>query len=65
MARKTILVCDSCGTEVGEGKGAMMRVNYTDARRASKQADLCDNCAGGLPGATVARRGRRPKAAVS
>ena len=61
MARKTILVCDSCGTEVGEGKGALMRVNYTDARRGSKQADLCDSCAGRLPGASVARRGRRPK----
>jgi hypothetical protein len=61
MARKTILVCDNCGKEVDEGKGAVMRINYTDARRASKQADLCDNCAGGLPGQAVARRGRRPK----
>ena len=40
----------------------MMRLNYTDARRGSKQADLCDDCAGGMPGQTVARRGRRPKA---
>ncbi len=39
-----------------------MRVNYTDARRGSKQADLCDGCAGQLPGSAVARRGRRPKA---
>ena len=61
MARKTILVCDNCGNEVGEGKGAVMRLNYTDARRGSKQADLCDPCAGNLPGAAVARRGRRPK----
>ena len=42
MARKTVLVCDSCGQEVGEGKGATMRVNFSDARRGSKQADLCD-----------------------
>jgi hypothetical protein len=61
VARKTVLVCDSCGTEVGEGKGAVMRINYTDARRGSKQADLCDGCAGGMPGSAVARRGRRPK----
>jgi hypothetical protein len=61
VARKTILVCDQCSTEVGEGKGAVMRVNYTDARRGSKQADLCDSCAGNLPGSAVARRGRRPK----
>jgi hypothetical protein len=63
VARKTILVCDSCGKEVAEGKGAVMRLNYTDARRGSKQADLCDDCSGGMPGHTVARRGRRPKAA--
>ena len=61
MARKTILVCDNCGNEVGEGKGAVMRLNYTDTRRGSKQADLCDPCAGNLPGTAVARRGRRPK----
>ena len=40
MARKTVLVCDNCGAEVGEGKGATLRLNYTDARRGSKQADL-------------------------
>ena len=61
MARKTVLVCDSCGTEVAEGKGAVMRVTYTDARRGAKQADLCDACAGGTPGVAVARRGRKPK----
>ena len=65
MARKTILVCDSCGKEVAEGKGAVMRVNFTDARRGSRQADLCDNCAGGMPGHAVARRERRPKSMVA
>jgi hypothetical protein len=61
VARKTVLVCDNCGTEVEEGKGAVMRVTYTDARRGAKQADLCDNCAGKTPGRAVARRGRKPK----
>jgi hypothetical protein len=65
VARKTVLVCDNCGKEVGEGKGAVMRMNYTDARRGSKQADLCDGCAGGMPGQSVARRGRRPKSAAA
>jgi hypothetical protein len=65
LARKTVLVCDNCGSEVGEGKGATMRLNFTEARRGSKQADLCDNCAGGLHGQTVARRGRRPKSATA
>ncbi len=64
MARKTILVCDNCGKEVDEAKGAVLRVTFTDPRRASKQADLCDECAGGMPGQQVARRGRRPKAAA-
>lgn len=62
MARRTILVCDKCGKEVDEAKGAVMRVTFTDARRGSKQADLCDGCAGGMPGQAVARRGRKPKA---
>ena len=61
MARKTVLVCDACGSEVGEGKGAVLRVTFTDARRGAKQADLCDSCAGGMPGVAVARRGRKPK----
>jgi hypothetical protein len=64
LARKTILVCDNCGKEVGEGKGAGMRVTYTDARRGAKAADLCDDCAGKMPGRAAARRGRRPKSAA-
>ena len=65
MARKTVLVCDNCGKEVGEGKGATMRLTYADARRGAKQADLCDDCAAKLAGRAVARRGRRPKSAVA
>jgi hypothetical protein len=65
VARKTVLVCDNCGMEVGEGKGATMRMTFTDARRGAKQADLCDGCAGNLPGQAVARRGRRPKSATA
>jgi hypothetical protein len=63
VARKTVLVCDNCQSEVGEGKGATLRLTYSDARRGSKVADLCDNCAGNLPGRSAARRGRRPKSA--
>ena len=61
VARKTVLVCDKCGSEVEEGKGAVMRVTFNDARRGAKAADLCDSCAGSMPGAAVARRGRKPK----
>jgi hypothetical protein len=65
MARKTVLVCDSCGKEVDEGKGAVVRANFNDARRGSKLADYCDTCATNLPGKQVARRGRKPKAAAA
>jgi hypothetical protein len=65
LARKTVLVCDNCGNEVDEGKGAVMRVTYTDARRGAKQADLCDTCAGKMPGRAAARRGRKPKSAAA
>ena len=64
MARKTVLVCDNCGKEVGDNKGATLRLTYSDARRGAKQADLCDACASNLPGRAAARRGRRPKAAA-
>jgi hypothetical protein len=59
-----VLVCDNCGQEVGEGKGATLRLTYSDARRGAKQADLCDDCSGKMPGRAAARRGRRPKAAA-
>ena len=64
MARKTVLVCDDCGKEVGDNKGATMRMTFTDARRGARQADLCDDCAGKMPGQAAARRGRRPKSAT-
>jgi hypothetical protein len=65
LARKTVLVCDNCSKEVDEGRGATMRVTYADARRGAKQADLCDDCAGKMPGQPAARRGRRPKSATA
>ena len=37
--------------------GAVMRITYTDARRGAKAADLCDDCAGRMPGRAAARPG--------
>jgi len=65
MARRTILVCDNCSKEVDEQNGAVMRITYSDARRGAKQADLCGDCAGAMPGQPAARRGRRPKSAAA
>lgn len=64
MARKTVLVCDKCQREIEESKGATLRLTFADARRGARQADLCDGCAGAMPGRQVARRGRKPKAAA-
>ena len=65
MAKKTVLVCDNCEKEVEEGKGALLRVTFTDVRRGAKQADLCDSRAGKMPGRAAARRGRKPKSATA
>jgi hypothetical protein len=50
---------------VDEGKGATMRLSFSDARRGAKEADLCDSCATGMPGRATARRGRKPKSAAA
>lgn len=65
MAHKTVMVCDNCGKEVEENDGATLRLNYNDPRNSSKQADLCGECAGAMPGHAVARRGRPPKVAAA
>jgi 1,4-dihydroxy-2-naphthoate octaprenyltransferase len=45
--------------------GTNLSNDYSDARRGAKQADLCDDCAGNMPGQPAARRGRRPKSAAA
>ena len=62
MARKTVRVSDMSGDEIPEGKGAVVRITFSDARRGSKELDLTDSEAERLGGRQVARRGRRPKA---
>lgn len=62
--KKQVTLCDSCGGEVGADGGAM-RFNYSDARKGTKAADLCGDCAGKLAGQQVARRGRKPKQAAT
>jgi hypothetical protein len=67
MARKTVLVSDQSGDPVPDGKGAKIRITYTDARRGAHEADLTDDEAQAIASAThakpVARRGRKPKVA--
>ena len=65
MARKTVLVSDISGAEIAEGKGATIRITYRDARKGVRELDVTDEEAENLAAAdrSVARRGRRPKAA--
>lgn len=61
MAKKTVRVSDMSGEEIPEGKGAVVRITFADARRGSRELDLTDREAEVLGGRQVARRGRRPK----
>jgi hypothetical protein len=63
MARKVVRVSDMSGEEIPEGKGATVRVTFTDARKGTRELDVTDAEAEKLGGRSVARRGRKPKAA--
>jgi hypothetical protein len=63
LARKTVLVSDMSGSEIAEGKGATVRITFRDARKGVRELDVTDEEAEKLGGRSVARRGRRPKAA--
>jgi hypothetical protein len=60
MARKTIRVSDQSGREIAEGKGAVVRITFSDQRKGVRELDLTDDEAEALGGRAVARRGRRP-----
>jgi hypothetical protein len=62
VARKTIRVSDQSGQEIPEGKGAVVRITFRDARKGVRELDVTDAEAERLGGRPVARRGRKPKA---
>ena len=65
MAKKTVVVSDLSGEMISEGKGATARITYSDARRGVNELHLTEQEAERLTskGRSVARRGRRPRAA--
>jgi hypothetical protein len=63
VARKTVLISDMSGQEIGDGKGATIRITFHDARKGVRELDVTDSEADKLGGRQVARRGRRPKSA--
>jgi hypothetical protein len=53
------------GEEIPDGKGATVRITYADARKGARELDVTDAEAERLGGRSVARRGRKPKAATA
>jgi hypothetical protein len=66
MAKKTVLISDLSGEMIPEGKGATARLTYSDAQRGVCELHLTGQEAERLTskGRSVARKGRRPKAAA-
>jgi hypothetical protein len=65
MAKKTIRVSDMSGQEIADGKGATIRITFADARKGVRELDVTDAEAEKLGGRSVARRGRKPRAAAA
>jgi hypothetical protein len=63
VGERVIKVCDECGSDLPEGTGAVVRLNYVNRARGGKNADLCDRCAERFPGQPrKARRSKKPVA---
>ncbi|MCP9484475.1 MAG: hypothetical protein MSC30_01320 [Gaiellaceae bacterium MAG52_C11] len=65
VAKKTVLVSDTSGDEIPDGKRATIRITFRDARKGVRELDVTDAEAESIGGHSVARRGRRPRAAAS
>jgi len=65
MAKKTIRISDISGVEIPDGKGATIRITFADARKGVRQLDVTEAEAEKLGGRSVARRGRKPRAAAA
>ena len=63
MARRTIRVSDMSAEEIPDGKGAVVRITFADARKGARELDVTDAEAEAIGGRSVGRRGRKPKSA--
>jgi hypothetical protein len=61
VAKKTIRVSDVSGEEIPDGKGALVRITFKDARKGVRELDVTDAEAERYGGRPVGRRGRKPK----
>jgi len=64
VAKRTIRVSDISGAELPDGKGAVVRITFADARKGVRELDVTDAEAEKMGGRQTARRGRRPKSAA-
>jgi hypothetical protein len=64
VSRKTIRVSDVSGAEIPAGKGAVVRITFSDARKGARELDVTDAEAEKFGGRVVKRRGRKPKSAA-
>jgi len=62
MARRTVLVSDLSGDEIPDGKGAVIKITFSDARKGVIVLDANDAEAEqlGAKGRRTQRRSRRP-----
>jgi hypothetical protein len=67
VAKKTVRVSDLSGREITDGKGAIVRITFSDARRGVLELDVTDAEGEemGRKGRKVARRGRRPTSSTA
>jgi hypothetical protein len=65
MADRIIKVCDECGVDLPTGSGAEVRVAFFNKSRGVMKADLCDQCAGKIPGRPAKTRRSRRRAPES
>jgi hypothetical protein len=67
IARKTVTISDLSGKTIQDGKGARITINFDDARKGTIIIDATSEEAEeiGRKGRRQARRGRKPKEAVS
>jgi hypothetical protein len=66
MAKKTVRVSDISGEEIADGRGALVRITFADARKGVVELDVSDAEGEeiGRKGRRVARRGRKPGGAA-
>ncbi len=65
MAKRVVRVSDVSGETIPDGKGAVIRITFTDQRKGSRELDVTDTEAEKLGGRQVKRRGRKPKSATT